>query len=80
MESVEQPRLRWRTVLWTQSRPGGGRFSIQVGQNLLNHRRIFNASNDLDLPGAAPTGLDIDIAGTRSPLLLPTGNKPEPKA
>ena len=62
MESVEKPRLRWRSVLWTQSRPGGGRLAIQVGQDSLNHRRIFNASNDLDLPGAALTGLDIDVA------------------
>ena len=42
MESVEKPRLRWRTVLWTQSRPGGGRLAIQVGQDYLNRRRIFN--------------------------------------
>jgi hypothetical protein len=61
MESVEETGLRWRTVLWTQSRPGGGRLAIQVGQDSLNHRRIFNASNDFDLPGAALTGLDIDV-------------------
>jgi hypothetical protein len=33
-----------------------------VGQDFLNHRRIFNAGNDLDLTGAALTGLDIDVA------------------
>ena len=41
MESVEQPGP-WRpTALWTQSRPGGGRLAIHVGQNPLDHRRIF---------------------------------------
>ena len=66
MQSVEKPRLQWRTVLWTQSRPGGGRLAIQVGQDSLDHRQIFNASNDLDLPGAALTGLDIDPNAAQS--------------
>jgi len=33
-----------------------------VGQDSLNHRRIFNASNDLNLTGAPLAGLDVDIA------------------
>lgn len=68
MESVEQPRLRWRTVLWTQSRPGGGRFSIQVGQNLLDNRWVFNTGNDLDLTGTALAGLDVDVEHSLEPL------------
>jgi hypothetical protein len=32
-----------------------------VGQDSLNHRRFFNASNDLDLRGAPLAGLNIDI-------------------
>ena len=63
LDSVEESGLRrWRTALWTQSRPGGGRLAIQVGQDYLNHRRIFNASNDLELTGAALAGFNIDIA------------------
>ena len=68
MQSVEQSSLRWRTVLCTQSRPGGGRLAIQVGQDSLNHRRIFNASNDLDLPLTALAGLNINIEHSFEPL------------
>jgi hypothetical protein len=63
MESVEQPRLlRWRTVLRDQGHPGGGNFAIQMGQDSLDHRRIFNAGNDLDLNGAPLADLNIDVA------------------
>jgi hypothetical protein len=52
LDSVEKPRLRWRTVLWKQSRPDGRHFAIQVCQNLLDNRWVFNTGNDLDLTGA----------------------------
>ena len=62
LDSVEESSLRrWGTALWKQSRPGGGRFILQMRQNSLNHRRIFNASNDLDLTCAPLSGLDVDI-------------------
>ena len=69
LDSVEESSLRrWRTVLWTQSRPGGGRFSIQVGQNLLDNRWVFNTGNDLDLTGTALAGLDVDVEHSLEPL------------
>ena len=68
MESVEESRLRRPTIFWKQSRPDGGRFVVQVGQNSLDHRRVFNAGNDLDLPGAPLTGLNIDIKYPLEPL------------
>ncbi len=67
---------RLGTVLWKQSRPAGGRFVVQVGQDSLDHRWVFsaiapgialpptslwsNAGDDLDLPGTALAGLNID--------------------
>ena len=60
MESVEKPRLRWRTALWTQSRPGGGLFALQMRQNPRDYRRVFDASDDRDLPRAPLAGLDVD--------------------
>jgi hypothetical protein len=67
--SIEKSRLWWRrTVLWKQSRPGGGRFILQMRQNSLNHPRIFNAGDDLDLPSTALAGLDIDVKYTLEPL------------
>jgi hypothetical protein len=47
MESVEAACLRWPTILWKQSRPGEGRFTLQLRQDSLDDRQIFNASNDL---------------------------------
>jgi hypothetical protein len=67
MASVEEACLRWRrTVLWQQGRPDGRRFILQMRQDSLNHRRIFNAAvrrldNDLDLPGAPLAGLDVNV-------------------
>ena len=66
MESVEQPGPWRRTVLWTQSRPGGGRLAIHVGQDPLNHRRIFNTGYDLNLAGAPLAGLDVDPDAAQS--------------
>jgi hypothetical protein len=37
-------------------------------QNSLNHRRIFNAGNDLNLPGAPLAGLDVNIEHPFEPL------------
>jgi hypothetical protein len=68
MESVEEACLRWTTILWKQSRPDGGRFALQMRQNPLDHRRVFNAGDDLDLPGAPLAGLDVDIEHPLQPL------------
>ena len=39
-------------------------------QNPLDYRRVFNAGNDLDVPGATFAGLDIDVKNTFEPLHL----------
>ena len=60
MESVEEACL-WRpTALRDQGQLGRGRFSLQMLQNPLDDSRIFNASDDLDLPLTALAGLNVD--------------------
>ena len=61
IESVEQPGLWRRTALRQYHRIGRECFAIQVGQDSLDNRRVFNTSNDLDLPLTALAGLDIDV-------------------
>jgi hypothetical protein len=61
MESAEKPGLRRRTFLRQYRRIGGGCLAIQMRQNPLDYRRVFNASNDLDLPRAPLAGLDLDV-------------------
>jgi hypothetical protein len=36
-------------------------FALEVGQNLLNHQRIFDAGDDLDVVAAGLAGLDVDV-------------------
>jgi hypothetical protein len=60
MESIEEACLRWPTILWKQSRLDGGRIALQMRQNPLDYRWVLNAGDDLDLTGAALTGLDVD--------------------
>jgi hypothetical protein len=60
MQSVEEAGLRWTTTLWKQSRPDGGRFALQMRQNPLDYRWVFNAGDDLDLPRTALADLNID--------------------
>jgi hypothetical protein len=68
MASVEEACLRWTTILWKQSRPDGGRFALQMRQNPLDYRWVFNAGDDLDLTGTALAGLDIDVEHSFEPL------------
>ena len=63
MESVEQPGLWRRTALRQHHQIGGGLFTFQMRQNSLDHRRVFNASDDLDVPRAPFASLDIDNVG-----------------
>ena len=59
MESVEEACL-WRpTALRDQGQLGRGRFTLQMRQNPLDDSRIFNASDDLDLPLTALAGLNL---------------------
>ena len=62
MESVEEACLRWRTALRQHRQLAGRLFALQMRQNSLDYRRIFNAGDDLDLPRAPLAGLDINVA------------------
>jgi hypothetical protein len=50
MESVEEACLRRRTALRQHRQLGGGLFALQMRQNSLDYRRVFNASDNLDVP------------------------------
>ena len=39
----------------------GSVFSVQVGEDLLDHDRVFDTSNDLDVAAAAFADLDVDV-------------------
>ena len=58
--SVEQTRLGRRLT----GRPPGsfrrGTFPIAVGENLLDHHRLFDAGNDPDHPATGSAALDVD--------------------
>jgi hypothetical protein len=72
VESIEESGLRrWGTILWTQSRPAGGRLAVQVRQYFLVDRRFFNAGNDLDLPVPTPAGLDVKPDAAQLKTRLP---------
>ena len=36
-------------------------FALEVGQDLLNHLRVFDAGGDLDAAAAGLAGLEVDI-------------------
>jgi len=59
--SVKQSRCR-RSPAWWQ--PGCSRFLIQVGEYLVDHRRVFDAGDDADITTAFAAGFDIDIEYT----------------
>jgi hypothetical protein len=61
MESVEEACLRWCPFLRQHRQLAGRLFGLQMRQNSLDNRQIFNASDDLDLPRAPLAGRDIDI-------------------
>ena len=68
MQSVEEACLRRRPPLRQHRQLGGGLFALQMRQNSLDYRRIFNAGNDLDLTTAPFARLDIDVKYTLEPL------------
>ncbi len=56
---VKQFRYRWGPAL---GQPGGcryRRFLIQVSEYLVNHRRVFNAGDQLDETGAFATNISL---------------------
>jgi hypothetical protein len=53
-----------------QSHSDRSHFAVQMRQNPIDNRRILNAGNDLDLPGAPLAGLDVDIEHSLEPLHL----------
>ena len=58
MESVKKPGLWWRPFLRQHRQLGGGLFALQMRQDSLDYRWVFNGGNDLDLPGAPLAGLE----------------------
>jgi len=62
---VEQRQLWRRTARRTLQGLWLSRFRIQVSEDLLNHRRAFNATNDPHRPAAGRAGPDVD---TEDPL------------
>jgi len=53
------------------------RFLIHVGQSLLEHLGILDASDDPDRPAAGRAGLDVDIEGANaSSKSWPRGSLP----
>jgi hypothetical protein len=60
MESVEKLGLRRRTALRQHRQFAGMRFALQMRQNSLDNRRIFNASNDLDQLGPPLAGRETN--------------------
>jgi len=36
-------------------------FALEVSEDLLDHRRIFDAGDDLDVTAAVLAGLDVDV-------------------
>ena len=66
--SVEEACL-WRpTALRDQGQLGRGRFTLQMRQNPFDDSRIFNAGNDLDMPGTPLAGLKLDIKSSLEQL------------
>ena len=68
MQSVEEAGLRRRPPLRQHRQLGRRCFAVQMRQNPLDHRRVFNASDDLDLPLTALASLEIDIKYPLQPL------------
>jgi hypothetical protein len=69
MLSVEEPGLRRRPHLRQHRQLGGGLFALQMRQNPLDHRRVFNAAvrrpdYDLDLTTAPLARLDGAATGS----------------
>ena len=60
MQSVEEAGLGRRPPLRQHRQLGRGLFTLQMRQNPLDDSRIFNASDDLDLPLTALAGLNVD--------------------
>ena len=55
--SGKQAGLGWRPRRWSTSGGMASVFACQVGQYVLDHHRVFNASDDLDVAAAALAGL-----------------------
>ena len=58
--SAKQIR-RWRPACRPQTRWIRGVLSLQMGENLLDNRRIFDAGNDPHRPTAGTEGFNVDV-------------------
>ena len=59
-DSVEQVHRRWRPTGQRADGYWGGVFGVQVVENRLDHRWVFDAGDDPQRPAADRTGLDVD--------------------
>jgi hypothetical protein len=53
--------LRWCPALVQRGGFRGGGLFVQVGEYLLDDRRVFDAGNDLHRLAAVVTGFDVDL-------------------
>jgi hypothetical protein len=59
---------RWRPAFWQDNGLTGLGFLSKVIEDLLDHRRVFDAGNHLYRPEAFATGLNVDIENTLEAL------------
>ena len=62
--SLGRPPRRWRT------RGGCCALALEVGEDLLDHYRLFDAGDDLDWAAAALAGPDVDVEDPLQALCL----------
>ena len=58
----------WRPAFWQDNGLTGLGFLPKVIEDLLDHRRVFDAGNHLHRAGAFATGLNVDIKYTLEAL------------
>lgn len=61
LRCVTQDGLRWCPALVRRGGFRGGDLFVQVGEYLLDDRRVFDAGNDFHRPAAVATGFDVDV-------------------
>ena len=59
--SGEQAGLGRRPTRGQRPSGAGSVFATEVGEDLLDHLRVFDAGDDLDAAAASLTGLDVDV-------------------
>ena len=68
LRCVKQECMRWCPALVPRGGFRGGGLFVQVGEYLLDDRRVFDEGNDLHRPAAMATRFDVDVEHTLEPL------------